>query len=106
SFLVVILAHELGHVLDFDANPHYRELVRDLHWSEVPLDIERSAFVRGFRILQALDIPVSLEAYLAMIEEPMASEVGRDLLAGAGEAFPEGGELPGALLSQMERAAG
>lgn len=106
SFLVVILAHELGHVLDFDANPHYQELVRHLHWSEVPLEIERSAFVRGFRILEALQIPVSLEAYLAMIEEPMASEVERALRAGAGEAFPGRGEPPEEMTSRTGRAAG
>lgn len=105
SFLVVILAHELGHVLDFDEKPHYRERIRHLHWSEVPLEIERSAFIRGFRILQALQIPVSLEAYLEMIEEPMAGQVGKALRAGAGEAFPDGRVL-GEKGPQAERAAG
>lgn len=89
SFLVVILAHELGHVLDLDERPEHRAIIRSLHWSQVPWEIERAAFIRGFRILEALRIPVSLEAYLQMIEEPAASEVGAALRAGEGRAFPE-----------------
>lgn len=106
SFLVVILAHELGHVLDFDEKPQELERIRHHHWSQVPWEIERSAFVRGFRILQALQIPVSLEAYLQMIEEPMATQVGAALRAGEGEAFPQGLGLPGLALPRTTRAAG
>lgn len=90
SFLVVILAHELGHVLDFDEKPHYREIIRSLHWSQVPQEIERSAFVRGYRILEALAIPVPVEAYVQMIEEPVAAQVAVALRAGEGAAFPDG----------------
>lgn len=75
SYLVVILAHELGHVMDFDEKPHYLAITRDLHWSQVPDEIECSAFVRGFLLLQELDIPMSLEQYLHMIEPPMAEQV-------------------------------
>lgn len=106
SFLVVILAHELGHVLDFDEKPQYREQIRHLHWSQVPLEIERSAFIRGFRILQALQIPVSLEAYLQMIDEPMASQVGAALRAGAGQAFPDAGGPLEETAPRSEWAAG
>ena len=80
SYLVVILAHELGHVLDFDEKPHYRTITRDLHWTDVPDEIECSAFVRGFFLLQELGVPISLGEYLAMIETPMAAQVGWELL--------------------------
>lgn len=75
SYLVVIMAHELGHAVDFDANPEHVTLTHDLHWSQTPAFIERAAFVNGFCILKELDIPVSLEHYTAMIEEPMGQEV-------------------------------
>ncbi|BAS29145.1 hypothetical protein [Limnochorda pilosa] len=106
SFLVVILAHELGHVLDFDEKPHYREVIRTLHWSQVPEEIERSAFIRGFRILEALGIPVSLEAYLQMIEEPVAAQVGAALRAGEGVAFPDGFLEPSARQARLQRSCG
>ncbi|HLT59488.1 MAG TPA: hypothetical protein VKZ69_12045 [Limnochordales bacterium] len=80
SYLVVILAHELGHVLDFDENPHYRAITRDLHWTAVPDEIECSAFVRGFLLLRELAVPIHLGQYLAMIETPMAAQVGWELL--------------------------
>lgn len=75
SYLVVILAHEIGHVLDFDEKPHYRAVTRDLHWSQVPDEIECSAFVRGFQLLQELAVPMTLSQYLQMIERPMADQV-------------------------------
>lgn len=71
SYLVVILAHELGHVVDFDNNPKHRRATRNLHWLEVPDEIELAAFVQGFRILKELAIPISLDQYEQMIEEPM-----------------------------------
>lgn len=79
SYLVVVLSHELGHALDFDASPELRRITRDLHWSDVPDSIERSAFVRGFLILQELGIPINLRAYTSMIQEPMATEVAREI---------------------------
>ncbi|OUN01680.1 MAG: hypothetical protein BAA04_00890 [Firmicutes bacterium ZCTH02-B6] len=81
SYLVVILAHELGHVLDFDEKPLYRAITKDLHWTQVPDEIECSAFVRGFWLLQELQIPVDLGQYLEMIDTPMALQVGWELLA-------------------------
>jgi len=75
SYITMVLAHELGHARDFDRNPQHRETVRTLHWSAVPDHIERAAFIHGFLILQELRVPVDLEQYLAMIEEPMASQV-------------------------------
>src|SRR5690625_2119417 len=75
SYLVVILAHEMGHVLDFDEKPHYRTITRHLHWSQVPDEIECSAFVRGFLLLQELAVPMTLPQYLQMIERPMADQV-------------------------------
>ncbi|MBO8141275.1 MAG: hypothetical protein H0Z37_03725 [Firmicutes bacterium] len=75
SYLVVILAHEIGHVLDFDEKPHYRALTRHLRWWQVPDEIERSAFVRGFSVLQELAVPVTLEQYLTMMEPRMAAQV-------------------------------
>lgn len=75
SYIVVILAHETGHVLDFDEKPHYRAIIQNLHWSQVPDEIECSAFVRGFLLLQELAIPMTLPQYLQMIERPMADQV-------------------------------
>jgi len=75
SYLVVILAHELGHVIDFDKNPRHRRATRNLHWLDVPSEIELAAFVQGFRILKELAIPVSLDQYEQMIEEPMGALV-------------------------------
>ena len=80
SYLVVILAHELGHVLDFDEKPHYWAITRNLHWTQVPDEIECSAFVRGFLLLQELGVPINLPQYLAMIDTPMAAQVGWELL--------------------------
>lgn len=79
TYIVVILAHEIGHILDFDANPHHQAQIADLHWSEVPDHIEQAAFVRGFYLLQQLHIPVTLTQYLALIEQPMAASVARQL---------------------------
>ncbi len=75
TYLVVIMAHELGHVVDFDNNPMLKRLTRRLHWLEVPDEVEIAAFVHGFRILKELSIPVSLDHYEQMIEQPMAARV-------------------------------
>lgn len=77
SYLVVILAHELGHVVDFRANPLHRRLTRNLHWSEAPDEVEIAAFVYGFTILKELWIPVSLDQYVLMIAPSIAEEVRR-----------------------------
>ena len=77
SYLVTMLAHELGHVLDFDAKPQYLEAIRDIPWFAVPSEIELSAFVSGFRIIQELGIPVTLVQYCQMIERPMSDLVAR-----------------------------
>lgn len=78
SYLVTIMAHELGHAMDFDAMPGLpgrlfgasRDAVQERR-------AEERAFVRGFLILQECGIPVSLRQYVAMIEEPMARRVER-----------------------------
>ncbi len=79
SYLVVILAHELGHVIDFDRHPQHRELTRHRLWVDVPPQLELNAFVNAFLLLQELEIPVTLGQYCLMIEEPMASTVQREL---------------------------
>ena len=71
SYLVVMLAHELGHVVDFDMKPYYLEAIQDIPWFAVPIEIELSAFVTGFQLIQDLDIPVTLAQYCQMIESPM-----------------------------------
>lgn len=75
SYLVVVLAHELGHVVDFDENPRRRAVTRYLHWSQVPDEIEIAAFVEGFHILKELSVPISLDDYTMMIEPPIAASV-------------------------------
>ena len=79
SYLVVILAHELGHAVDFDDNPHHLRTLRNHHWLDVPDEVELAAFVQGFRILKELAIPVSLDHYEQMIEQPMAARVRRQI---------------------------
>ncbi|HEY8417183.1 MAG TPA: hypothetical protein VIK93_03995 [Limnochordales bacterium] len=108
SYLVVILAHELGHVLDFDEKPHYRAITRDLHWAQVPDEIECSAFVRGFLLLQELGVPISLGEYLAMIETPMAAQVGWELLTAHGWAMAAPARAPAAAqpVAAFDPAAG
>ncbi|MDI6870882.1 MAG: hypothetical protein QME79_05890 [Bacillota bacterium] len=72
GFVLTVLAHELGHVVDFDADPHLVEVTHNLHYSQIPLDIEVSGFVTGYRIIQETGIPLSVEEYLFFIEEPLA----------------------------------
>ena len=79
SYLVVILAHELGHAVDFDTHPSHVALTRNLHWTETPFFIERAAFVNGFRILKELHVPISQQDYAAMIDDPMANEVVKEI---------------------------
>ena len=77
SYLVTMLAHELGHVVDFDAKPQYLEAIQGVPWFAVPLEIELSAFVSGFRLIQELGIPFTLAQYCQMIERPMSDLVAR-----------------------------
>jgi len=79
SYLVVILAHELGHAVDFDRHPEHVLQVRDIHWSQAPDHVERAAFVNGFHILKELCIPISLHDYLLMIDQDMSGQVKRTL---------------------------
>lgn len=74
-YLVVILAHELGHVIDFAQHPSHREITRYLHWSQVPAEIEFSAFVTGYCLLQELEIPLSVEDYTFFIDPQIAARV-------------------------------
>lgn len=75
DFVIVMLAHELGHAVDFDLHPEYLDFIRDRHWSEVPPDIERSAFITGFRILYGLGIPADPRVYAAYIEGLPAADL-------------------------------
>ncbi len=75
SYLVVILAHELGHAVDFDHNPRHQRIASSLHWRQVPDEIEIAAFVEGFLILKELWIPVSLDQYVEMIQPPLGQRV-------------------------------
>lgn len=68
DFVIVMLAHELGHVVDFDRHPEYLQHLRGLHWSEVPRQIESSAFVTGFKILLTLGIPADPRVYAAYVD--------------------------------------
>lgn len=79
SFLVVILAHELGHAIDFELNPHHVEITRSLHFMEVPVDIEVAAFVQGFHIIQDLSIPITIDQYEQMIDPSISSIVRQQL---------------------------
>ncbi len=79
SYLVVILAHELGHARDFEENPAHLRLTRNLLWSEVPHSVEIAAFVNGFAILKELWIPVSLDQYILMISPEIAVDVRRQI---------------------------
>lgn len=75
TYLVVVLAHELGHAIDFDRHPHHRRAMRHLHYLEVPDEVEIAAFVQGFRILKELAVPISLDQYEQMIEPPIGKIV-------------------------------
>lgn len=79
SYLVTIMAHELGHALHFDRHPRLARKLFSSASLELDWMVEREAFVEGFLLLKRLAIPVSLEQYLRMIEPPMASEVARSL---------------------------
>lgn len=79
SFLVLIIAHELGHAYDFDQHPAHAQLIQNMHWSKVPDFVEREAFVNGFHILKELKIPFSMQHYLMMIDQQMADQVRQQL---------------------------
>lgn len=80
GFVLTVLAHELGHVMDFDADPSLVEITQDLHFSQVPMEIEVSGFVTGYQILQEAGIPLTIAEYTFFIEEPMAGRVRAILL--------------------------
>ena len=77
SYLVVIMAHELGHALDFDRRPGLARALLGGSAASPQLDdqVEQAAFVHGFLLLKRLRIPVSLSQYVQMIEPPMAARV-------------------------------
>lgn len=75
SFLLVMLTHELGHILDFDRHPERLGIIQARHWSQVPLQLEEEAFVQGFRRLQQLHVFLDPEAYAAFIQPPLAQRV-------------------------------
>jgi len=79
TYLVVVLAHELGHAVDFEQNPGHRLAVRGMHWLDVPDEVEIAAFVQGFLLLKELRIPISLDDYEMMIVEPIASTVRKEI---------------------------
>lgn len=79
TFLVLILAHELGHARDFDRRPYLSQLLRRRPDPRLQHAVERSAFVGGFELLKQLQVPVSLSQYVAGILPPMDQEVHRVL---------------------------
>ena len=79
SYLVLVLAHELGHACDFERHPRLMERLQRTGDPRLLRAVERSAFVRGFVLLKRLQIPVSLSQYVAGILPPMDAEVGRAL---------------------------
>lgn len=79
SYIVMVLSHELGHVIDFDNNDEHYMMTRDLHWTEAPERVEEAAFVYGYIILQELSVPFTLDQYITMIEPPMAERVRQTL---------------------------
>lgn len=79
TYLVLILAHELGHACDFDRRPRLMERLQRTGDPRLYRAVERSAFVQGFVLLKRLQIPVSLSQYLAGILPPMDAEVARAL---------------------------
>src|SRR5690606_2915039 len=79
TYLVVILAHEMGHAVDFDQNPERRREVHGMHWLDVPDEVEIAAFVQGFLLLKELRIPISLDDYQKMIAEPIGAAVRREI---------------------------
>lgn len=81
TYLVVVLAHEIGHAVDFDQNPHHLLAVQELHWLDVPFEVEAAAFVQGFRLLKELWVPISLDQYQMMIQEPVATMVRKKIEA-------------------------
>lgn len=75
AYLVTIFAHELGHVKDFDRNPEYITITKDLHYSNVPWEIEFSGFMTGYKLIEELEIPLDPESYAFFIAPPMQQQV-------------------------------
>ncbi|WP_324668507.1 hypothetical protein [Geochorda subterranea] len=81
SYLVVIMAHELGHALDFERRRCAAAMLGHGQVSGHELEMEQAACVEGFLLLKRLAIPVSLRQYLMMLEPPLAGRVQADLEA-------------------------
>lgn len=79
SYLVVIMAHELGHALDFDRRPRAAPGPGRGAPPGEDLETEQQACVLGFLLLKQLHVPVSLSQYLQMLEPPLAARVQRAL---------------------------
>lgn len=75
TYLVMVLAHELGHARDFDEHPGLMERLERKGSPRLHRAVERSAFVRGFELLKQLRIPVSLGQYVQGILPPLDREV-------------------------------
>jgi len=75
AYLLTVFGHELGHVTDFDRNPEYVSRTKDLHYSNVPWDIELSGFISGYRLLSELGIPLPPETFAFFIAPPMQQQV-------------------------------
>ncbi|NLY56571.1 MAG: hypothetical protein GX058_08705 [Firmicutes bacterium] len=82
AYLLTVFGHELGHVTDFDRHPEFVARTKDLHYSNVPWDIELSGFVSGFRLLSELGIPLAPETFAFFIAPPMQQQVLEIIQAG------------------------
>jgi len=75
EFLITALAHEIGHVVDFDLYPEKASAITCLGFDEVPEEVEISAFLIGFKIIKELKIPFSISHYVCWISEPLKKKV-------------------------------
>ena len=75
EFVITALAHELGHVVDFELHPEKAQVIAYLGVDDVPDDLEISAFLTGFRIIKELKIPVTAHRYVHWIAEPLKKQI-------------------------------
>ncbi len=81
SYLVAIMAHELGHALDFDQHSSRAAMLGRRHASIHDMEMEQAACVEGFLLIRRLRIPFSLRQYLSMLEPPLSGRVQAELEA-------------------------
>lgn len=75
GFLITALAHEIGHVVDFDLHPDKARVIACLGVDEVPEEVEINAFLIGYKVIRDLKIPFSVSHYVQWISEPLKKRV-------------------------------